>query len=164
MPHKPGIPHLLTVLDVLETLKLAGVAVTANAAEINALDGAATSVTIALAASGTTDGMQITITAVDAAGDTVAAVHALDVWISEDANGIGLTGDSFSGTLTAGTGAILTAFTAKKHVRVVTAATGIAVLTLVDSANPTDQYVACRAPLGSGVVVSAASGTNWEGA
>lgn len=163
MAHKPGIPHILTVLDVVDTLKLAGVAVTATAAELNLLDGIATSVTIDLAASGTTDGMAITITVVDAAGATVAGAHALDVWISEDADGIGLTGDSASGTLTAATGAILTAFTAKKHVRVVTADTGIAVLTLVDSANPTDQYVACRAPLGSAVVVSVASGTNWEG-
>lgn len=122
------------------------------------------SVTIALAASGTTDGMQITITVVDGAGNTIAAAHCLEVWISESSAGAGLTADSYSGTVTATTGAILTAFTAKKHFSVVTAATGIAVLLAVDSANPADQYVCVRNPLTGRVIVSAVSGTNWEGA
>lgn len=121
-------------------------------------------VTIALAASATTDGMDITITVVNGDGDTVAAVHELEFWMSEAATGIGLTGDTYSGDLTATTGAILSALTAKKHWKVVTAATGIFAATLVASANPTDQYVAVKRPMSGTLVVSAASGTNWEGA
>lgn len=120
--------------------------------------------TIALARSLTTDGMQITVTFKDGLGATVADVIAFEMWMSEDANGIGLTADAYSGTLTAGTGAILTALTAKKHVSAVTAATGIAVFTLVDSANPVDQYVAVKNPLNGAVYMSAISANNWEGA
>jgi hypothetical protein len=121
-------------------------------------------VTIALAASATTDGMDITITVKDGDGNAIAANHCLEVWISEDAGGAGLTADSYSGTVTVSTGAVLTAFTAKKHFSVVTAATGIAVMTAVASANPTDQYVCVKNPLSGRVIVSAASGTSWEGA
>lgn len=120
--------------------------------------------TVALAASSTTDGMDITITAVNGKGETVAAVTPVEVWISEAATGIGLTADSYSGTVTAGTGSIHTALTAKKHFLGVTAATGIMVMTAVDSANPADQYVAVATPDRKSVVVSSASGTNWEGA
>jgi hypothetical protein len=121
------------------------------------------SFTIGLADSATTDGMDITITAVDALGATVAKVVPFEMWISEATTGIGLTADTYSGTVTAATGAIHTALTAKKHFLGVTAATGIAVITAVASANPADQYVVVRHPAGDGVVVSAASGTNWEG-
>lgn len=131
--------------------------------EVNGQRAPAT-VTVALSKSATTDGMDITITVVDGDGNAIAAAHCLEVWISESSAGAGLTGDSYSGNVTAGTGAILTAFTAKKHFSLVTAATGIAVLTAVDSANPTDQYVCVRNPLNGRVIVSAASGTSWEGA
>jgi hypothetical protein len=125
--------------------------------------GLPASFTVALAKSVTTDGMAITITAVNEDGATVAAPVAFEWWISEATTGIGVTADSYSGTVTAGTGAILTAYTAKKHFGAITAATGIFVATAVDSANPADQYVVVKRPDGR-VVVSAASGTNWEGA
>lgn len=118
---------------------------------------------IDLAKSATTDGCQITITAKDRDNKTVARKTPFRFWVSEDSGGMGLTADSASGTLTAATGAILTALTAKKEVTGVTAATGIAVLTLVDSANPTDQYFCAANPDGS-ITVSVTSGTNWEGA
>jgi hypothetical protein len=122
------------------------------------------SVTIALAASATTDGMDITLQVVGPNGAVRAGVVELEMWMSENASGIGLTADSYSGTLTASTGSILTAHTAKKHVSLVTDANGRAVLTLVDSANPADQYVVVRRPGRADLVVSAASGTSWEGA
>ena len=121
-------------------------------------------VTIALAASSTTDGMDITVTVVDGYGNTVTGVRELEIYMSEAATGIGITGDTYSGDLTATTGAIISALTAKKHWKVVTAATGIFEATLVASANPADQYVVCKRPITSTLVVSAASGTNWEGA
>lgn len=117
-------------------------------------------VTIAIAA-GATNSFDATITVKDAKGNTVAAVHNLEVWISEAATGIGLTADSYSGAVTASTGAVLTALTAKKHLIVSTAATGIAVINAVDSAKPADQYVVVKNPIGGTVTVSAASGTSW---
>lgn len=121
------------------------------------------SISIALAASATTDGMDITVTCLDATGGRIPRMQMIDVWISEDSAGAGLTADSYSGTVTASVGTILTALTAKKHLRVLTAASGIAVITAVASANPVDQYVAASAPNGR-VFVSVASGTSWEGA
>jgi hypothetical protein len=125
--------------------------------------GDPTTFTVALAPSVTTDGMTITITATNDDGTTVAAPVGFEWWISEAATGIGLTADSYSGTVTAGTGAILTALTAKKHFLAVTAATGIFVATAVDSGNPVDQYVVVKKPNGL-LVVSVASADNWEGA
>ena len=140
-----------------------GIASGASKAELNLLDGAVATVSIALAASATTDGMDITVTAKDAAGATLAGVHEFVMHMSEAATGIGLTADAYSGDLTASVGAILGALTAKKAWVIQTAATGIFTATLVDSANPTDQYVVVKKPVSAGVVVSAASGTNWEG-
>lgn len=140
-----------------------GAAATIHATSASLAAAAATTVSIALAASVTTDGMDITITAKDADGETVAAVHQLEFWMSESSAGLGLTADTYSGDLTATAGAILSAHTAKKHWSVATAATGIFAATLVDSANPTDQYVAVKKPLGASLAVSTASATNWEG-
>lgn len=131
----------------------------ASVAQKNAL-----TVRIDLAASATTDGMEATLSVRNARGEIVPGVYSLEAWISESASGAGLTADSYSGTVTASTGAILTAYTAKKHFSVVTASSGIAVLLAVDSANPTDQYVCARAPGSNLVCVSAVSGTNWQGA
>lgn len=172
-----GDPSIISTLEALTTTELATLdgitattselnimdGVTSTTAELNMLDDSAKTVTVAIAASATTDGMDITITAKDAADATLDAVHALEVWMSEDASGIGLTADTYSGDLTASVGSILTALTAKKHWSVVTAATGIFTGTLVDSANPADQYVAVKNPFNGKVVVSAVSGTNWEG-
>lgn len=134
------------------------------AADLHSVRALATTVTIALAASATTDGMEATITVTDGAGNTVAAVHPLEVWFSDSDTTGALTASAYSGALTAVTGNILTALTAKKHVSLVTAATGIAVLKVVASANPTTEYVYVKRPDGAGVVISEASGTSWEGA
>lgn len=120
-------------------------------------------ISISLAPSETTDGMDITITCLNGAGIRIPVAHCLEVWISESAAGEGLTADSYSGDVTAATGAILTALTAKKHFSVITATSGIAVLTAVDDANPEDQYIAARNPFTGKVHVSAVSGANWEG-
>lgn len=164
--HTGHQPAALTLLESItssasELNLLDGV--TSSTAELNSVDGIPVTFTIVLAASATTDGMDITITAKDAASGTVAAVIPIEWWISEATTGIGLTADSYSGTVTASVGAIHTALTAKKHFLGVTAATGIMTATAVDSANPADQYVVVKKPLGNGVVVSVVSGTNWEG-
>jgi hypothetical protein len=125
--------------------------------------GEPASATIVLAASATTDGMDITITITDRDGAVATAPVGFEWWISEDATGIGLTADTYSGTVTAGTGAILTALTAKKHFLAVTDDEGSFVATAVDSGNPVDQYVVVKLPNGS-LIVSVASADNWEGA
>ena len=120
--------------------------------------------TVSLSASATTDGMDISIVAKDARGVTVPAVVPVEFWISEATTGLGLTADAYSGTVTASVGSINTALTAKKHFLGTTGAGGIMTVTAVASANPADQYVVVKKPDNSGVVVSAASGTSWEGA
>jgi hypothetical protein len=147
-----------------QALMLDDVELTASAAEVNTLTGRPANVTIALAASGTTDGMDITFTVVDAAGAAIAEVHMLEWWISEAATGIGLTGDTYSGDVTTTTGTEYQQITDKKHYTGLTDANGVLVALAVASANPADQYVACKHPATGLVLVSEVSGTNWEGA
>ena len=114
-------------------------------------------VTIAYAASVTTDGIEATFTVTDRSGTTIAAIHTLDIHVSDDADGSGLTATAASGALTAATGTILTALTAKKHAIVNTAVTGIATLLLVDSANTADERFVCKNPSTSRPIVGAAT-------
>lgn len=120
-------------------------------------------VSIDLAASETTDGMDITVTVKDADGNTMAGIYAFEMYMSEAATGIGLTGDTYSGDLTASVGGVAAVRTSKKAWLIQTHTTGIFTGTLVDSANPADQYVVVVLPSGQRVV-SVASGDNWEGA
>ena len=135
----------------------ASIGTTSTLAEINMLDDSANNVTIAYAASVTTDGLEATLTVVDAAGTAIDAVHQLEVFITDDDIGGVLTSTAASGTLTATTGAILTALTAKKHVSITTAATGIAVLLLVDSANTAGERFIVVNPLNNKVIVGPSS-------
>lgn len=128
--------------------------------EISPATGA-TTFTIALAASGTTNGMDVTITAKDGKGNTVAAPTPVSFWMSNATTGIGLTASAYSGAVTATTGAFLTVLTAKKQFSAVTAATGILAFTIIDTVKPATEYVAIEAPSRRSLVVSGASGTNW---
>lgn len=134
-----------------------GTAITASAAEINLNDDVAANVTIAYAAGNSTDELNATITVVDAAGVAIDAIHTLEVYISDDADGSGLTATSASGALTAETGTILTALTAKKHIKANTAATGVLVLSLVDSANTAGERVCVVNPVNGKVIVGDAT-------
>ena len=156
----PGTVQVLSGEDLAPANNLADLANHATA--FTNLTGLSpgVSATIGLAA-GAANTMTITVTVVDANGATVTGVHQLEMWMSENTGGAGLTGDTYSGDLTASTGAILSAHTAKKHWSVATASTGIFVAALVDSAKPADQRVAVKAPVGASVIVSAASGTSW---
>jgi hypothetical protein len=137
---------------------------TATTAEINMLDDSAASVTIAYAASATTDGIEVTYTVKDAAGVAIDAIHCLECWVSDDADGSGLTATSASGNLTAVTGTILTAFTAKKHFSGNTDANGVLVVELVDAANTTGERFCVKNPFNGKIIVGAATvGTDYEG-
>lgn len=159
---QPAILASLSALSTTELETLSGI--TSTTAELNILDDVVATVSIALAASATTDGMDITITMLDAAGVAIDAVQAFEWWISEAATGIGFTGDTYSGDVTMSVGTESEEIVSKKHYRALTAATGIATITAVDSANPVDQYIAVKHPVTGKVIVSEASGTNWEGA
>ncbi len=116
-------------------------------------------VTVAIAA-GAANSVNATFTVVDGAGTTIAAVHALEVLIARTAAATaGLTATGASGNLTASTGAILTALTAKKHVTLVTAASGIAVLNLVDAAKTEGEYFIAKNPVNGRLHASAATVT-----
>ena len=118
---------------------------------------------ITLAASVTTDGMDITIQLKREGNDLFRCV-AFEWWISEDAEGEGLTADTYSGDVTTVTGTELVEHTSKKLFTALTDVTGTFVALAVDSANPADQYIAVRHPGSGEVFVSEVSGTNWEGA
>lgn len=150
----------LQTLSVTGTSSLAGLAVTGAMT----FDGTtlANTATVALSAGTATNAMLATITMLDNAGNTATGVHAFEFYFSESSTGQGLTADTYSGNLTANTGTILTAITAKKHVLGVTATTGIAVLQIVDTNEPADQYAVVKSPTGSRAIISAASGTNWQ--
>jgi len=151
-------------LDVAGTATFAGIVAAADVSMTGVLKldtvSQALNATIALAA-GATNSIDATITMVDMAGTTVTGVHEVEVFITESNTGaLGLTADSASGALTASTGVVLTALTAKKHITAVTDVNGVLVLNLVDSAKPADQYFAVKRPFGS-LILSAASGADW---
>lgn len=158
-------------------LHIGGTAITATAAELNILDGVTAlagelnllddvcaNITIAYAASATTDGIEATLTVKDSAGAAIDAIHNLEVWISDDADGSGLTATAASGALTAAAGTILTAYTAKKHVSANTNSSGVLTLLLVDSANTAGERFCVRNPVNGKIIVGAATvATDYEG-
>ena len=151
-----------STISLTELASLDGL--TSSVGELNLVDNAPANVTIAYAASVTTDGIEATLTVVNAAGTAVSGIHSLNVWISDDADGSGLTATAASGALTAATGTILTAVTAKKHVLANTSSAGILKLLLVDSANTVGERFCVANPLTGKIVVGAASAaTDYEG-
>lgn len=88
------------------------------------------------AAAGGANVCEVTITVKDNAGSALAAVWNLDVWLSDDADGEGLTATSASGAVQAkaASGTDLSALVAKKALRVQTKKTGVYVLSITDTA------------------------------
>jgi hypothetical protein len=143
-------PTRFTAIDVVEDIY-------SNGAKL------ANNITCTLAA-GASNTTTCTITVKDSAGTAIAAVHTLEVFISRSATGQGLTATAASGALTATTGAILTALTAKKHISAVTDANGVLVLSLVDSAKTEGEYFVAVNPVSGKLHVSAATVTADYGA
>ena len=102
------------------------------------------SITAAAAAS-TANVSLVTIQCKDAKGNALAHKVKLEIWLSDDAGGMGVTSTTASGNVVAsGTdGAVLTALTAKKHLSVVTDATGEFILSITDTAKTA--FVVCVA-------------------
>ena len=134
-------PHTKT-----QKIYVDGTRVTATAAELNLVDGAPGSISFAAAAGGA-NVSEVTVQVLDAAGSALAGVFHFDVWLSDAATGVGLTGTSASGTVQvkSASGVDLSIFSAKKALRVQTLATGAYILEITDSAK-TVFYVAAELP------------------
>jgi hypothetical protein len=89
--------------------------------------------------------------------------RVFDLYMSTDAEGDNVSGTTYSTGLAATTGVVLASFTASKHLRVITDATGKAVLTLTATAKPEGEYM-CVIPAGGTPVLSAATVTASYGA
>ena len=102
---------------------------------------------ISAIAAGAANVCEVTLSVVDADGNAITGSFAIDIWLSDAATGLGLTGTSASGTVTAktGTGTVLGDLTAKKAIRAVTKADGTFVLEITDTAK-TGFYVAASVP------------------
>lgn len=176
-------------LNVAGTLQVGGTTVTSTAAELNILDGVTSTavelnlldgatlttaelnvldnipanVTFAYAA-GAANVSEVTITVVDAAGSAIASPFSLDIWLSDAATGLALTGTSASGTVQAksASGEDREVVTAKKHLRVQTLATGIYILEITDTAK-TAFYPAAIVPGTGATVVGAQMATGDYG-
>jgi hypothetical protein len=85
-----------------------------------------------------------------------------DLYMSTDANGANLTGTTYSTGLAATTGVVLLALSANKMLRVITDATGKAVITLTATAKPQGERMCIVAQNGS-PTVSAATVTGSYG-
>lgn len=144
-------------LNILDT-------VTATAGELNLLDDTMATATIVYSTGVGTDNIVVTITVKDAAGATIDAVQRLEVFITDDDIGGVLTSTGASGALTATGGAVLSALTAKKHITATTAATGILVLDLVDSANTAGERFCVVNPMTGKIIVGDETvATDYEG-
>lgn len=86
-------------------------------------------------AAGSSNVCEVTITVKDYDGTTVAAVHNLDIWLSDAATGAGLTATSASGAVAAkaASGVDLQIYSAKKAWHIQTLATGVYILSITDS-------------------------------
>jgi predicted RecA/RadA family phage recombinase len=106
-----------------------------NGAFVSDGAGVANTVTMA-AAAGSANVTEVTVTVKDAAGNTVAAVHHMDLYLSDDVDGEGLTGTTASGAVAAkaSSGTDLATLVSKKALRVQTKKTGVYVLSITDSA------------------------------
>lgn len=104
---------------------------------------------------------EVTITVKDYDGTTVAAVHNIDIWLSDASSGAGLTATSASGAVAAkaASGVDLQIYSAKKAWRVQTLATGIYILSITDSAKTA--FYPCASIVGQTVVGTALATGNY---
>ena len=99
-------------------------------------DSGIASSAVGVAAAGGANVAEVTVTVKDAGGATVAKPSVLDLWLSDDADGEGLTAVTASGTVQpkAASGTLFSALVAKKALRVQTLKTGAFVLEITDTA------------------------------
>ena len=98
---------------------------------------------------------EVTLTLTDGAGNTLERAMNVEIWLSDAATGLGITGTTASGTVTAksASGTVLTALTAKKHIIGQTKTDGTFVLEITDTST-TGFYVAATCPTTGEIFVS----------
>jgi hypothetical protein len=113
-----------------------------------------TQATFSIAAGGT-NVCEVTINLNDGHGDLIARGVNFNVWLSDAATGLGITGTSASGTVQAksASGTDLVALVAKKMIIAQPLATGVYILEITDSAK-TGFYVAIQNPVTGESIVS----------
>lgn len=157
----PTAADEVLLANVAKDFRFSGkVANTIHATTATLAATSASDVTIDLAA-GAANAMLITVTAKDAAGATVAAIHELELHFSTSAVGANVTATAYSGTLVASTGALAVTVTAAKVFRILTDANGIFVGSLTATGKPATEYVAVKKPGSASLKVSVASGVLW---
>jgi hypothetical protein len=132
----------------------------ASTVELNGPGGEARNIT-GVAAAGGSNVSEVTITVTDENGVAVPKVHHLDVWLSDDADGQGLTGTSASGTVTnkSASGRIIATHTAKKELRVETLKTGVFILEITDTGKTA--FKVCASLNGKAVVLATLATANY---
>lgn len=120
------------------------------------LNGKMTPATITFTqAAGGANVAEVTVTVKDGNGATIERAMNLEIWLSDAATGLGITGTAASGTVTAksASGTVLTALTAKKHIAGQTTASGTFILEITDS-GATGFYVGATNPVTGEIFVS----------
>lgn len=109
-------------------------------------------------AAGGSNVCEVTIQVTDGFGTAVPYIHHLEVYLSDDAEGEGLTATTASGTVTAKTasGTVLDTLVSKKALRVQTTSAGLFVLEITDSAKTGFYVCANLGPMLGGSAVSSA--------
>lgn len=99
---------------------------------------------------------EVEIAVLNKDGQVIPAVHALDVYISDDSAGVGLCAVGPSGAVAAkaASGTVLGVLTAAKAFRAITLSTGKLTMTLQDDATPVLLYVGASIPCIGKVQVS----------
>lgn len=145
-------------------LALTNLGLTATAAEVNAVDGIAVDYTVAIAA-GAANVCTITVTAKNAAGETVLGLHEFMLTTSSAATGAGISTVAYSGTIAAVTGTIINTLIAKHQFICQTdPTTGTWVGSLTDTAKTEGETFVVKKPITSLCTVSAATATASYGA
>ena len=101
-------------------------------------------------AAGANNVSTVTVTVKDSDGNPLVGAYVFDLYFAEDSAGTTITTTDYSGSLVAGTGAIITTITAKKHFKVITdPTTGTFVGSLTDTAETALQYAVAVSPSGT---------------
>jgi hypothetical protein len=116
--------------------------------------GAASTIAITNGVGASSNICNVTFQVVDAAGNAIAGVFLLEVYLSDAATGVGLTATTASGGIAAAAsgGTVLDVLVAAKYLKVQTNAAGAFILAITDTAKTLFYPVGSR---GSSIVVGA---------
>jgi len=126
-------------------LAVAGTAITATAADLNASSAAVGSITV-VAANAASNTIDVVITVLDPDGTAITSPVPIDVWLSDLATGVGGSAHTHSTGPAFQVGDLVATHVSTDHFKVLTTAAGTCTLRLVDTAN---EDVTVNAALGT---------------